>query len=298
MITAECELTPVIYNSAAIKLLSFRVPERDTECFRMHWHERMELIRVRTGKIYIDFGPVQEEYGPDTLVIFPPNQPHRGLCTDTPLAYDVISFEVYSFYNHTDVCNQYLPPILKGKSKFQHSTQNKEVLDCIAQILNIPATGLGALLMTAEMYKLIYLLYRNCMLEIRTVNAFDNTIGSVLEYIHENYASEMTTESLSARFRYAKPYFCRKFKECTGLTIMNYINIYRIETAYRMLKTAPMSISEVAEACGFPDANYFTRCFRQHFGHAPSYYKSEFMKKAPKDPADSKAAPEVIRKQH
>ncbi|MBQ8233294.1 MAG: helix-turn-helix transcriptional regulator [Lachnospiraceae bacterium] len=63
-----------------------------------------------------------------------------------------------------------------------------------------------------------------------------------------------------------------KFKETTGLTPMNYLKIYRVEEAYKLIKEGKRDIGNIAALCGFPDANYFTRCFKAHFGVPPSYF--------------------------
>lgn len=267
------EATPVVYNAAAVKLLCFHWREAGQICFRMHWHERMELILVQEGSMLIDFGPVQEEVTAGTLALISPNQPHKGICCQAPLTCQVMMFDIRSFYNQTDAASLYLTRIYDGKSKFVHTTRDQAILACTERITSQPAEGIGALQMEADIYLLFYLLYKCCLQEIQPISPFDQTIHAVLEYIKDHYASDLSTKTLSAEFQYAEPYFCRKFKESTGLSVTQYLTIFRIETAYHMLKSGNRSINEIAAACGFADANYFTRCFKKHFGHAPSYYK-------------------------
>lgn len=65
------ELTPVVYNAAAIKVLHFRVPPHKG-CFRTHWHDRLELLRIRRGSMFVGHGSGKALVGADTLVLFPP----------------------------------------------------------------------------------------------------------------------------------------------------------------------------------------------------------------------------------
>lgn len=56
---------------------------------------------------------------------------------------------------------------------------------------------------------------------------------------------------------------------------MMYLKLYRLEVARKRIKSQETSIGNIAAECGFSDANYFTRCFKAHFGIAPSRYRSE-----------------------
>lgn len=64
---------------------------------------------------------------------------------------------------------------------------------------------------------------------------------------------------------------------------MTYLKIYRLELAYKKIKNSDTTISNIATECGFPNANYFTRCFKKHFGFPPTKYiknqaDTEYMK--------------------
>jgi AraC family L-rhamnose operon transcriptional activator RhaR len=56
---------------------------------------------------------------------------------------------------------------------------------------------------------------------------------------------------------------------------MAYLARVRAETAAALLLQTERSITDIAAAGGWPDANYFARRFRQHFGLAPSAYRAE-----------------------
>lgn len=56
------------------------------------------------------------------------------------------------------------------------------------------------------------------------------------------------------------------------VTPTNYIKINRLNKAINLLSTNNYSISEVSALCGFNEPNYFTRCFKSHFGKSPTEY--------------------------
>ncbi len=89
-------------------------------------------------------------------------------------------------------------------------------------------------------------------------------------------ASDMdTTENSIARLAretgYAPDYLNRRFKEVTGLTLIQQRDAIRLERAKRLLGQG-LAISEVAGRTGFDDANYFSRWFKRHTGVPPSRY--------------------------
>lgn len=118
------------------------------------------------------------------------------------------------------------------------------------------------------------LLYDTCLAAVSPAISFDNGMKEITNYMEANFASDLTIDTLCKKFKYAKPYFCSKFKENTGLTPMTYLKVYRLEKACELLKEGSYTISEIARSCGFSDSNYFTRCFKEHFGHPPSYFKA------------------------
>lgn len=57
-------------------------------------------------------------------------------------------------------------------------------------------------------------------------------------------------------------------------SISNFINECRLEYAVNLLNDQPaLSVSQVAQASGFSDANYFGRKFKAHFGLSPTQFR-------------------------
>jgi AraC-like DNA-binding protein len=59
----------------------------------------------------------------------------------------------------------------------------------------------------------------------------------------------------------------------TGNTLTAHINQRRVDLGCRLLETTTMNISEVAFACGYGDAGYFTRVFRRARGASPRAWR-------------------------
>ena len=264
---AQKEKSPVIYNAGATKVIRF-TPYAGKECFLMHWHERLEIIYVRQGEIEYIRGGEKGVLEKEQVLIIPPRTAHYAKALKDSV-YDVLMFDVRYFYNDTDVCKRILPAVFEGNAVFDSVTRERDILCCVDRLCNkINPDSLEAV---AEIYTLLHLFISKGLVNIFPQSR-DMGMREVIEYIEHNFDKELTTSSLSDRFGYTAAHFCRKFKKATGLTPVAYIKIYRLEQAFKMIKQNEGQIFEIAQRCGFSDANYFTRCFKAHYKHPPTYY--------------------------
>ena len=58
------------------------------------------------------------------------------------------------------------------------------------------------------------------------------------------------------------------------MTLADYITWVRIDRAKFMLKRYDFRLQEVANRCGYADANYFFRVFKNKVGMTPSEYRT------------------------
>lgn len=61
-----------------------------------------------------------------------------------------------------------------------------------------------------------------------------------------------------------------RFKSQTEKTMLEYLHDIRLYRSVHILKETAMSINEVARACGFSDAAYFSRFIRKKTGNSPN----------------------------
>ncbi len=76
------------------------------------------------------------------------------------------------------------------------------------------------------------------------------------------------------QFGFSTTSFSREFKHFSGLPFSAFLLAKRIEKAKRLLAQSPMSVSQVAEACGFRSANYFLQIFKKKVGRPPGQMRS------------------------
>lgn len=97
-------------------------------------------------------------------------------------------------------------------------------------------------------------------------------VNNIAEYIHKNYAADISLISLSEFFSLSPSHLSKSFKAVTGTGIKEYINVSRIEAAKELLLTTELSVTEIATQCGFYDSNYFASAFKKIVGVTPKKY--------------------------
>ena len=119
---------------------------------------------------------------------------------------------------------------------------------------------------------IIVLLFRLKVEPVKQNDALTTIIDSVVAYIRENYAQDISLDLLSAKFGLSKSYLSRKFKLITGIGIAECITNIRIHNAAQLLTQKKYPISVVSEKCGFSDSNYFASVFKRIEGVTPLKY--------------------------
>lgn len=101
----------------------------------------------------------------------------------------------------------------------------------------------------------------------------EKQIQSAARFIYDNYDKDITLAKAAKHVHMSESYFSKKFKAVTGLNFSEYIVSTRIKKADELLINTNKSVSEIAELCGFSDANYFGDVFKKKKGLSPNKYR-------------------------
>lgn len=113
---------------------------------------------------------------------------------------------------------------------------------------------------------------------IETVMPFadgGNDIDNIIQYIRRNYEKIITLDSLASRFGMNKYVMCRKFKNKTGVTIMEFVMRVRLNHARELLEEENLKITEIAHMVGYQTSKYFSSEFKKCIGVSPTKYRED-----------------------
>lgn len=91
----------------------------------------------------------------------------------------------------------------------------------------------------------------------------------IYAYIEENLDKKITLQNLAKEIGLSSAFFSRCFKASTGMTPYDYIVDRRLYRA-RSLLQKPLTLTEIAYACGFASSAHMATVFKQRLGVTPS----------------------------
>lgn len=107
-------------------------------------------------------------------------------------------------------------------------------------------------------------------------SGYSRVIRGVLDYIAEHYGDEdLSITSIAEHLHFSPAYLNVLFKQEIKVTLKQYLSNYRLEMAKKMLEQGYDKVSEIAEQCGYANANYFAKVFREVTGLSPAEYRKE-----------------------
>lgn len=101
---------------------------------------------------------------------------------------------------------------------------------------------------------------------------FSPLVEAAVGIIQEEFPFLEGLDELAQRLEVSKAHLIRCFTKQTGVSPGRYITHLRVEYAKLLLRGEDPSITYVAEASGFANANYFAKVFRRETGISPSEY--------------------------
>jgi AraC-like DNA-binding protein len=99
-------------------------------------------------------------------------------------------------------------------------------------------------------------------------------IAIVLEHVRSHFEAELRVEDLARIADLSIYQLNRRLRAIFGITAIQFITKTRIDAASKMLREKPLSIAEIANACGYFDQSAFTRVFRRTVGLTPRQYRA------------------------
>lgn len=127
----------------------------------------------------------------------------------------------------------------------------------------------------AQVTALVPRMIRHYCLLVQTYSRerYSSVVRDCLNFVDFHYMEPLSLEGLANKFAVNKNYLSSRFSKEVGMTLTDYINLTRVRRSLKLLSTTALSMQEIAENCGFSDANYYTRIFKKIHGSTPNDYR-------------------------
>ncbi len=299
MNNAHDALALVQHGTPAFPVKLFRVGKEDIElctqkylngvpmiqyhALPLHCHDDYEIIYIKQGSLSFDIEGQIYDVKPGDILNINSYELHSATTHTSESLYYSIVFNIrFLESKYNDSCqHKYIDPLQRSTSFFVNripeSNQGKVAERCLLDIIQDMQTEYNGyeLNVRACLYHYIALCYANGYIRGIGKNQKLNTrknyfIQEANRFIEAGYTKNITIDDAASALNYSKFAFCRVFKKAFGTSFMDYVNRYRINIAWQLLKDDRLSITDVAYLVGYNSSAYFSRVFRSYIGISPS----------------------------
>ncbi len=250
--------------------------EATTNNILNHWHEELEIAYYFHGKAYHHVNG-ERLRGEDGRVIVTNSGYVHNVITDsrdedTHVLVIILRQEFvknnfpeyleYCFENRSHVATNRMRELFGEIYAFSISEQTR--------FSHLKGSGL-----LLELLKELAEAYAQKRDQVDDINVLKNIerIKGVISYIEDNYRETIHQTEVAEKFYFSAGYFSRYFKKCTGMTFLEYLTNFRLAKAKEALIHTELSVSRVAEECGFSDDRRLIIAFKKKFGTTPLQYR-------------------------
>ncbi len=247
-----------------------------------HWHTHTEMVCTLKGTTYVYINGQQHTCPEGEIQLIPANSLHgivpKGHSIYTAI---VIGDELLTSL-YTDF---HLAPILKSyeNNPFTHplhiSTSDDAYLMLHSTFQRITQEHSEKkdhyqALIKLELCRFFSLLKRNYTQpefppHLQT-SSQTNYIKNAIEYLTLHFTEKITIAHMCHITNLSEQHFSRIFKAHTGKTFVEYLTLFRLEQAQKLLIHSNLPITQIPEVTGFCNANYFSRIYKKRYGQPPS----------------------------
>lgn len=138
-----------------------------------------------------------------------------------------------------------------------------------AEQIETKATSEDCVRLIGEMFRGYCRLVRS-----HATGQYSAPVQNALFYMEENLSGDLGLAKLAQVLNLSPGYLSGLFRREMGKTLTRYVTDLRMNRAMHLLTTTQLQVQHVAQLCGLPDANYFSKLFRRRFGITPRQLRS------------------------
>lgn len=230
-----------------------------------HWHLECELIYVQTGEVTVSHNNTAYHLQKEDCIFINSGEIHYIKGSEDSIT-DILMFDTALLGNISPKHFQLLYPRLRHHypvMEYFHAIRDelkkkKEFYDVKVSCLMTD--------FIIDIFRHEPLCEQKQLKDSSSIENYKNLLSEI-----EEKCSYITFEDACDFMGLSKPYFSRFFKNISGMTFSQYLNIIRLEKAIHMLNhnTENLSITLIASACGFDTIRHFNRVFKGFTGLSP-----------------------------
>ncbi|MGM9842202.1 MAG: helix-turn-helix domain-containing protein [Candidatus Limisoma sp.] len=134
-------------------------------------------------------------------------------------------------------------------------------------------------LVAAFCYEIVDAFISNTPVPLVQQTRKDKMFQKFLIALYQNYSTHRDVKFYADLLNLTPRYFSTLIRQVSGRTPIDWISLFVVIEAKRLLSNPNISIKEVANRLNFSEQSFFGRYFKQYTGYSPSEYKSQTIPK-------------------
>ena len=264
----------IVYNSnIPVKITYASVRE-----YPLHWHNSVEIIYVLRGMVNISIDTDNYSIFENEIEIINVNESHRIYSSEDNfvLIFHIDSSFLEKYYKDIDNIFFYTNTSKEGSQESEEylvlKTLLAEILCEMVQRQEDYDEEIESILI-----KLLFHIINNFHYLISGENdlseeQFDR-YHRISKYIFNNYNNNITLQDIAKKEFLSPDYLSHDFKNATGYSFTDLLNLTRVEEAMKLLLDSNMSLTEISEEVGFSHTRYLNKHFKNYYHLTPLQFR-------------------------
>lgn len=248
----------------------------------VHWHDEVEMIYVKKGRITIS---IQEELFHATsgnLFFVNSGELHFMETDDMSVEYYTILFplEFVSFQSEDATEESVFLPLRQKQLLFPieiTGSKRERFIEWLEQMIRANEEKTVGFEIRTRIFLLQIiedLVKEGAFKSAEYLNS-NHLQRDLITFVQKHYTEKITLALLAKEFHLSEKYISWYFKEHFSIGFMQYVVHLRMLKAKDMLVTTDLPITEIAMSCGYPSVNLFIRNFKEAHGVTPLQYRKK-----------------------
>lgn len=241
-----------------------------------HFHDECQLVYIRSGAGTRIVGDSIEHFEAGDLTFVGPRVPHVWYSKPKPNDMDNPDRSVALYINPVKIADhlKFFMDTQSLRYFFQQSTRGLSIVGAkkeamtshlqnmiLQKNLSLLASFIQILDLLLDPEDLVWL--NNASLLSAYSNESQGRVAQLMDFIQQNFRSEITLEKAASVAGLQLHSFCRFFKTLTHRTFSDFINEVRVGFACQLLQQTDLPITQIAFESGYSNISYFNRSFRK-----------------------------------
>ncbi len=256
--------------------------------FSRHIHRSIEIYLISSGCCSMDINAWKILCKAGDFIMIPPNTVHsfyletEDVCTFRHIHFNPDLFSQWYLNQAEPYPLDLLTALVVSCGSYIHLVADETTASLVSRIIDETASGgvFSAAMANLHMAELILhmiMLIRPDMSLITGSSAHTpehiRYVSYALSYIHENFSGKILIQDIAEHLNISSRYLSKVFFQHMNLTILNYINLYRINQAIELMPDAGLTLTNIAALIGLKDSQHFSKLFRSIIGLPPNQYR-------------------------